>query len=66
MAFKEDLKTKSAYIEDLLKQYMPKEEGYQKTIFEAMNYSLNYRWRCKRGNTILCCNRDDTYLFFNS
>ena len=41
MAFKEDLKTKSAYIEDLLKQYMPKEEGYQKTIFEAMNYSLS-------------------------
>ena len=39
MAFKEDLKTKSAYIEGLLKQYMPKEEGYQKTIFEAMNYS---------------------------
>ena len=28
MAFKEDLKTKSAYIEDLLKQYMPKEELY--------------------------------------
>ena len=23
MAFKEDLKTKSAYIEDLLKQYLP-------------------------------------------
>ena len=33
MAFKEDLKTKSAYIEYLLKQYIPKEEGYQKTIF---------------------------------
>ena len=41
MAFKEDLKIKSTYIEDLLKQYMPKEEGYQKTIFEAMNYSLS-------------------------
>ncbi|MFR3071779.1 MAG: polyprenyl synthetase family protein [Paeniclostridium sp.] len=41
MAFKEDLKTKSAYIEILLNEYMPKEEGYQKTIFEAMNYSLS-------------------------
>ena len=41
MAFKENLNTKSAYIEDLLKEYMPKEEGYQKTIFEAMNYSLS-------------------------
>ena len=57
MAFKEDLKTKSAYIEDLLKQYMPKEEGYQKTIFDAMNYSLS------SGGKRL---RDDTYLFFNS
>ncbi len=41
MAFKEDLKIKSAYIEDLLKEYMPKEEGYQHTIFKAMNYSLS-------------------------
>lgn len=41
MAFKEDLNTKSTYIEDLLKEYMPKEEGYQKTIFESMNYSLS-------------------------
>ena len=38
MAFKEDLKIKSAYIEDLLKQYMPKEEGYQKNykFYEGM------------------------------
>ncbi|MDO5009614.1 MAG: polyprenyl synthetase family protein [Intestinibacter bartlettii] len=41
MAFEQELKTKSAYIEDLLKEYMPKEEGYQNTIFKAMNYSLS-------------------------
>lgn len=41
MAFKDELKIKSAYIEDILKKYMPKEEGYQKTIFKAMNYSLS-------------------------
>lgn len=27
-------------IEDIIKQYLPAEEGYQKTIFEAMNYSM--------------------------
>ena len=39
MAFKEELKTKSAYVEELLNKYMPKEEGNQETIFKAMNYS---------------------------
>lgn len=41
MAFKEELKNKSKYIEELLSGYMPKEEGYQETIFKAMNYSLS-------------------------
>ena len=41
MAFKEELKIKSAYVEELLNKYMPKEEGYQETIFKAMNYSLS-------------------------
>lgn len=41
MAFKNELKIKSEYIEEQLKKYMPKEEGYQKTIFKAMNYSLS-------------------------
>ena len=27
-------------IESILKQYLPKEEGYQKTVLEAMNYSV--------------------------
>ncbi len=41
MEFNKLLKERSSYIEDILKQYMPKEEGYQKTIMESMNYSLN-------------------------
>ena len=41
MPFKDELKSKSEYIESLLKEYMPKEEGYQSTIFKAMNYSLS-------------------------
>ena len=40
MEFNNSLKIKSDYIEDLLKKYMPKEDGYQSTVMEAMNYSL--------------------------
>ncbi len=40
MEFKDVLKEKIDYIETLLNEYMPKEEGYQKTIMQAMNYSL--------------------------
>ena len=40
MEFKNSLKIKSDYIEELLKKYMPKEDGYQSKIMESMNYSL--------------------------
>ena len=38
--FKEDLQRKTEEIEELLRQYLPRETGYQKTVLEAMNYSL--------------------------
>lgn len=41
MEFKQCLKEKASFIENVLKEYMPKEEGYQKTVIEAMNYSLS-------------------------
>lgn len=41
MDFKQSLKEKAIYVENLLSEYMPKEEGYQKTVIEAMNYSLS-------------------------
>ncbi len=41
MEFKEILKQKIDYVEKLLIDYMPKEEGYQETIMKAMNYSLS-------------------------
>ena len=41
MNFKDELKNRVNNIEILLNEYMPKEEGHQKTIFEAMNYSLS-------------------------
>ncbi len=40
MAFKEDLTKRTVEIEEILKAAAPEESGYQKTIFEAMNYSL--------------------------
>ncbi|UWD48026.1 polyprenyl synthetase family protein [Clostridioides difficile] len=41
MEFKQHLREKASFIENVLKEYMPKEEGYQKTVIEAMNYSLS-------------------------
>ena len=40
MNFNEQMTEKVAVIEEILKAYMPKEEGPQKLIMEAMNYSV--------------------------
>lgn len=40
MNFKETLNEKTARIEDMLAKFLPKEEGFQKTVIEAMNYSI--------------------------
>ena len=39
MNFKEQLAQKTKDMENVLQQYLPKEEGYQKKVIEAMNYS---------------------------
>lgn len=41
MDFKLELTKKINEFERKMKEYMPEETGYQKTIFQAMNYSLN-------------------------
>ena len=38
--FNARLSEKAAHIEDVLKDFLPAEEGYAKTVIEAMNYSL--------------------------
>ena len=38
--YRQELQKRTAAIEELLKEYLPAEEGYQKTVIEAMNYSL--------------------------
>ena len=40
MEFKQQLQTKVDDIEKILYSYLPKEEGLQKTVIEAMNYSV--------------------------
>lgn len=40
MSFDVQMKEKVQYIETLIESYLPKETGYQKVIFEAMNYSI--------------------------
>ena len=41
MSPNEQLKHYTQEIEETIARYLPKEEGHQKTIFEAMNYSIN-------------------------
>ena len=40
MSFKEELRTKTEEIEKLLMAYLPEETGFQKTVLEAVNYSV--------------------------
>ena len=35
-----EIQTRVDEIEQIIKRYLPAEEGYQKTIMEAMNYSI--------------------------
>lgn len=40
MNFKEEQKKKIQEVEQIIKGYLPQEEGYQKTVLSAMNYSV--------------------------
>ena len=40
MNFKEELQNRVEHIETILQEYLPKEEGWQKNVIEAMNYSV--------------------------
>ncbi len=40
MNFNEERKKRIEYIEEILRRYLPAQEGYQKIIMEAMEYSL--------------------------
>ena len=38
--FNAELSKRAEHVEEILKKFLPKEEGYAKTVIEAMNYSL--------------------------
>ena len=40
MDIRAEIQTRVDEIEQIIKRYLPAEEGYQKTIMEAMNYSI--------------------------
>lgn len=40
MNFSEQLKEKTAWVEDVIKKFLPAEEGQQRLVMEAMNYSV--------------------------
>lgn len=40
MNFKDELKQKTMQIDEIIAEYLPNEEGYQKTVLQAMNYSM--------------------------
>lgn len=40
MSWESELQAKVEHVEGILRAYLPKEEGYQKTVIEAMNYSI--------------------------
>lgn len=40
MNFKEEQKQKTERIEGIIRKYLPAQEGYQKTLLEAVNYSV--------------------------
>lgn len=41
MSFDEKIRSQVHYIENVIAKFLPEEEGYQKTVFEAMNYAVN-------------------------
>jgi geranylgeranyl diphosphate synthase type II len=40
MDMKEEIALRASKIDEILKQYLPAEQGHQKTVIEAMNYSI--------------------------
>ncbi len=40
MNLREEINQKAQEIDNILERYLPREEGYQTTVFEAMNYSI--------------------------
>ena len=72
MNFEKEYENKKAYIEEVLRRFLPKQEGQQKIIMEAMEYSLMAGGKRLRPMLMLesfhlfggvpCGDRNDPYL----
>jgi len=60
MEFQAELKQKVGYIQEIIRKYLPIEEGMQKTVIEAMNYSVMGGGKRIRPLLML-----ETYRLFN-
>jgi geranylgeranyl diphosphate synthase type II len=59
MSFNEELKRKTDEVWEAIRCFLPEEEGYQKTIFESMNYSI-----CAGGKRLRPILMNETYRLF--
>lgn len=59
MSFKEELDNRVQEIEQIISEYLPEEEGFQKTVTEAMNYSV-----LAGGKRLRPMLMQETYRFF--
>lgn len=59
MNFKEELIQKTKEVEQIIADFLPREEGFQKTIMEAMNYSIQSGGKRLRPMLLL-----ETYRMF--
>lgn len=57
MSFEEELRRRTEHVEQLLKCFLLTEAGYQRTIFEAVNYSLTAGGKRLRPLFLVECNR---------
>ena len=60
MSFELEQKKRQAEINDIIEGYLPKEEGYYKTVLEAMNYSIRAGRKRLRPMLML-----ETFRLFN-
>lgn len=59
MDFNSDLKNRIEEVEKIIKEYLPEEKGYQRTVLEAMNYSV-----LAGGKRLRPMLMQETYRFF--
>ena len=74
MNLREEINQKAQEIDNILERYLPREEGYQTTVFEAMNYSvraggkrlrpmlMQETYRRFGGGALYGSHRDDSHL----